>query len=162
MRYYHAAVSSGRLTQALELKIRNVVNWKRIVAWSLLIFVLEQVIGFLSGLSMSHWDIYGGTISEAVANARLVRRIVIGVAAFGLYVLFLRRIPNRRVLHALAALLLLEALDVALTFAFTHSLSGLLSLSGLVRDLLACALALGAVVLSSNYSVKRTADVGLR
>ena len=133
------------------------MNWKRIFLWSLLIFVVVQIVGFCSGLSLARWEIYGGSSEQAIENARLVRRIAVAVVTFVLYLLFLRPIAKAKVLHALAVFALVQAIDIILSYALTRSVPELADLYVMGRGLLICLLAVGAAALSSNYSLKRTA-----
>ena len=62
---------------------------RRILVWVVFLYVAISAIGFLSGLTMARWDLYGATMDEAIANARLVRRIVVGVVVSELRILAL-------------------------------------------------------------------------
>jgi hypothetical protein len=140
------------------------MNLKRIFTWSLALFLVPQVIGFAQGLSMSHWQLYGATIEEAVANARWTRIGAASAALFALYTLFFKRTPSRHLAHAAVLFIAAEALDVALSFAFgARTISELLFWPTVLRHLGICIAALLAVsiyAMGSNYSLKRTAANG--
>ena len=128
------------------------MNWKRIFLWSLLIFLAAQVIGFCSGLSILHWEIYGNSLAQAIENARLVRRMVVAVVSFALYFLFLRRITKARLLHALAVFAGVQAIDMILSYALTRSVLELADIYAMGRSLLVCLAAVAATALSLRFN----------
>jgi hypothetical protein len=76
------------------------MNWKYALILSFLIFAMTQVVGFASGISFAtNWTMYGASIEEAAANSTLVRRAVIAVIAFPMYLVFFHRITTRRLIH---------------------------------------------------------------
>ena len=93
------------------------MNWKRIAGWSALIFLFANLIGFCSGLTMAHWEIYGPTIQTAVDNARLVRRTAIFVLAALLYWRFALGVAKYRLLQVVAVLAGFQIFDIALELA---------------------------------------------
>lgn len=90
-------------------------RWPRLVAWAALLYLSAIVIGFGSGLTMGRWEIYGGTIEEAVAVARLWRRIAIGVALALLYWRLAATVPSRRLANVLAVFLLVQMIDAVVS-----------------------------------------------
>lgn len=85
----------------------------RILAWSWLLFLVPLLVGLLSGFSMRMWEVYAPTIEEAVANARLVRRIAIVILSTALYWRFAAGVTSRRLLHVLALFVLAQLVDIA-------------------------------------------------
>ena len=79
-----------------------IVNWKRITAWSAIVFAALLAVGFAAGLTMQWWEIYGATIEVAVENARLVRRIAYVVVAVLLYWRFALGVERLRFAHVVA------------------------------------------------------------
>lgn len=142
------------------------MNWKRLTAWSLTIFLVPQLIGFLQGLSMVYWQLYGSTFEAAVANARPIRIVIISATLYILYVAFFRGTRTRKLAHAALLFTAAEMLDVVLSFALgARSLPDLFYWPAVLRHLAICAAAFVTVALftlGSNYWLKRTADVGLR
>src|SRR5687768_1644609 len=79
------------------------MNWKYIAILSFAIFAMTQVVGFASGIFFgANWTMYGASIEEAAANEMLVRRAVIVIVAFPMYLLFFRRIVTNRVISFVA------------------------------------------------------------
>jgi hypothetical protein len=130
------------------------VNWKRIFAWSLLIFVAANAVAFSSGLTMARWDLYGKTIEEAIANSQIVRRLAIGFVAALLYWRFALGIPAKRLLHVLAVYALVQLLDIGVSALFGTPANELLDPWSMARSLLAAIIGLGAASLSSNNTFK--------
>lgn len=115
-------------------------NWKRTIAWALLIYAAAMVVGFLSGLTMGRWDLYGTTIEEAIERARLVRRIAYGVVGTLLYWRFAAAISSRRALHVAAVFLLVELIDIgASVLIFGESIQEWFDPWSVGRSLLAAA-----------------------
>jgi hypothetical protein len=75
---------------------RQDFRWRRIALWSVAIMLAANVVGFLSGLSMVRWDLYGTTMEEAVANARLARRVAAGMVVALLYWRMVAPVTARR------------------------------------------------------------------
>ena len=91
-------------TKATALPALQPFGWRRVLTWAALIYIAAMAIGFSSGLSMSYWVIYGGTMDEAIANARLVRRTVYGIVSAILYWRLAAPVQNR-LLHVTTAFL---------------------------------------------------------
>lgn len=89
------------------------LRWKRMVAFAVAIYLAAMVIGISGGLSMAYWQLYGGTMDEAVANARLVRRVLYFVVGAVLYWRFAAPIAQRRWLHVITLFVLVQILDAA-------------------------------------------------
>ncbi|WP_157481086.1 MULTISPECIES: hypothetical protein [unclassified Lysobacter] len=118
----------------------NGFRWKRTIAWALLIYAAVMTVGFLSGMTMARWDIYGSTIEEAVERARLVRRIVYGVVSAFLYWRFAAAISGQRALHIAVAFLVVQLIDIGVsTLIFGDSIQEWFDLWSLGRSLLAAA-----------------------
>ncbi|MDC8011400.1 hypothetical protein [Tahibacter soli] len=129
------------------------MHWKRIAGWSALIFLSANVIGFCSGLTMAHWEIYGATIQTAVDNARLVRRTAIFVVAALLYWRFALGVAKYRFAHVVAAFVGFQVLDVALSLATPpHTVE--FYPPGLARAFAAALLGYGLAMLSLRRSPK--------
>ncbi|HEY1140495.1 MAG TPA: hypothetical protein VGE88_09855 [Lysobacter sp.] len=91
------------------------------VAFAFAIYLAAMVVGISSGLSMGYWQLYGGTMDEAVANARLVRRVLYFLVGAVLYWRFAAPIAQRRWLHVIALFVLVQMLDVvAMQFSRVH------------------------------------------
>lgn len=131
------------------------MNWIRIVAWSALILAVANAIAFCSGLTMGHWEIYGPTIDDAVANNRLVRRLLIGCAVALLYWRFAAGIAARRFLHVLAVFLSIQVMDIVSTAVlFGTAIQELFDPWALARGLSAALIGYGLSRLSSHHSFK--------
>jgi ABC-type amino acid transport system permease subunit len=127
----------------------------RVLAWTLLIWVTSSALAFASGLTMARWDWYGPTMQEATEMARLVRRTVIGLTVFGLYVQFLRGTPRHLAAHAAILFVTCEGLSAVMSWTLFGG--DLLDIDKvvLVRNATACALALAAVAVM-RARVQRT------
>ena len=90
------------------------LNHKRIIAATLLIWLAPQLLGFLSGLSMSYWEFYGDTMQEALANAKTTRFLVIGLAWYLLYLGFLRNIRDGWLPHVTIVFFSVELLAIVM------------------------------------------------
>jgi hypothetical protein len=139
------------------------VNWKRIFIWAILLFITPQIGGFISGLSMMSWEMYGQTIEQAVLNARLFRRIAIGIFLFFLYLLFLRGITTKWFENALALFAISELIGLLVDLVFFSSYVWELAyLVGPTRNLGVCLIAVLLVSLyrrkGSNSAIKATAE----
>jgi hypothetical protein len=79
------------------------MNWKYIAILSFAIFAVTQVVGFVSGLTFgSNWTMYGASLEQAAANERLIRRAVIVIVAFPMYLLFFHSIASMRIVSFFA------------------------------------------------------------
>ncbi|WP_157499247.1 hypothetical protein [Lysobacter sp. Root604] len=118
--------------------VGDAFRWRRTIAWALLIYAAAMVVGFLSGLTMGRWDLYGATIEEAIERARLVRRIAYGLVGACLYWRFAAAISGRRALHVAAVFLLVQLIDIGVSvLIFGDSIQEWFDLWGLGRSLLA-------------------------
>jgi hypothetical protein len=123
-------------------------KWRRAVAWLLLLFFVPQMLGLLSGLTMTHWEIYGETIQEAIDNARTVRRIAIGVAAYLLYLFFLKGVPHNRIIHVVILFFAVEFIGaVTDLFLWGMPLKEVIRWPFLLRHVLVVVMALGTAAL---------------
>jgi len=113
-----------------------IVNWKRIVGWSLLIFTAAVIVGLVLGT---------GALSS----------VGVFVSSTTLYCFFLRALPAKRLRHLIVAFLLVEAIDWVIPLMLGTQLSYLLSGLGSTAKHLGAAL-LGMILagLSSNNSFK--------
>jgi hypothetical protein len=98
--------------------------------------------------------VFGRNPVEAAANARVLRYIAIGVAGFGLYLLFLRPLGRRHLVHAAALLLANELFRLAIyVTAFHKSVAASLAWQSLVGHAL---VALLAVAVTERRDVHRS------
>lgn len=86
------------------------MDWTRILNWSFLIYAALLAVGFVSGISMNYWEIYGSTMDAAIENARLVRRIGYWIVAALLYWRFAQGVARHRLMHALMLYLAVQLL----------------------------------------------------
>lgn len=127
-------------------------SWERIVAWSLFIFVVANVIGFVSGLTMARWQIYGSTLEQAVQNARRVRQITYVIVGAILYWRLAAPVQER-LFHVAAAFVTVALIDLTVSFfVFKIPVGELIDLWGLGRSLLAAAIGLGLASRGSRRS----------
>lgn len=126
------------------------MNWNRIVFGSLLILAGTYAVAMVSALTMGSWQIYGETIEEAVANSGLIRRIAYIVVAAALFWWFAAGVQSKRVLHVLAAFILVKVLDASVSVLLGTPINGLFDPWALGRGLLAAACGLGLAIFSSN------------
>ena len=144
----------GSPTKATALPALRPFRWRRVVVWAALIYVAAMVVGFSSGLTMGNWEIYGSTIDVAVENARLVRRVAYGAVGAILYWLLAAPV-QQRLLHVAAVFVVVQLIDVAVSFFVFHTPAAeLIDLWSLGRSLLAAAVGLGLASLGSNNSFK--------
>jgi hypothetical protein len=100
------------------------VNWNRIAAFAIALFLLPPLIAFVQDLLLDIvWESIAPTREDAVASIRPVRRSVIVLLGFVGYVAFLRRVPGRLAEHALALFVSVSLLLVAMEALLTSSLS---------------------------------------
>ena len=130
-------------------------KWKRVAAWSFLIYATISLVAFAFGLSMAAWHIYGATLEEAIETNRLVRMVVYWTTAALLYWRFAAPLHSSRLLHVLAVFALIELINAAvLLFAFGDPLADLLDPWATGRALLAAAIGWGLASVGSNNSFK--------
>ena len=128
----------------------------RILAWGVLIFVVVMAIYFISGLTVTNWEIYGQTMEQAAVNARWVRRIVAWVVGYGLYLMFLRGTTGRHLLQVLAVFLVVQSIDIVTTVLVFKVYDDLFDWAGMGRSLLICLLAYGTWFLFLRGARKAT------
>ncbi|WP_456953370.1 hypothetical protein [Lysobacter sp. HA35] len=106
---------------------------------------------------MAHWNLYGATMEEAIANARLVRRIAAGIVGALLYWRLAAPLPSRRWVHVAAAFLIVQILDAAASLVVFHaSAKDLIDPASLGRSAVAALVGLGLASLGPNNSSKPT------
>jgi hypothetical protein len=135
----------------------RIVNWKRIVIWSLIILAGTYAVALASALTMGSWEIYGRTLEEAVANSGLVRRIAYTIVAAVLFWRFAAGVQSKRVLHVLAAYMLVQILDMSGSMLLGGSIKELFDPWAVGRGLLAATSGLGLASLGSNKRLHTTA-----
>ena len=109
-------------------EIVPVWSWKRILGWSLLIFVSASFLGVLSGFSLAWSQIYGDSYVVAYENARIVRRGVITAVEILLYWRFAIGAVSKPLLQVLAVWIILQSIDVAISLVvFNTPISELFS-----------------------------------
>lgn len=126
------------------------MSWKQIALTSLALFAMTQVVGVASGMSMGNWAMYGGSIEEAVTNARWVRRFIIAVAAFAIYLTFFRKLGSRWVTHWIGIFLGAEVLNLCFEIGLGSSLVQAFSWSFSTGHLVVGGAALGTSLLLSR------------
>lgn len=92
------------------------MHWLRIGAFAVAIVFSGMLVGFAIGLSMSHWEIYGSTIEQAIDNSRLVWYLAAYGAAMLLYGWF--GVSRLRLLQVLAVFVRVQLLGAAQSLAF--------------------------------------------
>lgn len=126
------------------------MNWKRVVGWSALLMILTSGVGVLSGVWVAHSQIEPATIDQIVERARLFRRVATGLIAVVCYWRLATGAPTRRAWQVVAALLLVQLTDMALSLALGAHVGELLEPWGILRSVL-YALA-GYVLATLNHS----------
>jgi hypothetical protein len=112
-------------------------RWRRILAWTGLIYATVVLVGFLMGMTIVYWEIYGKTMEEAVVNARLVRRIAYFVVGAFLYWRFAAGVQSGRLAHVLALFVLVQLVDLAASIPFGASIQAWFDPWAMGRNLLA-------------------------
>ncbi|WP_426787916.1 hypothetical protein [Xanthomonas campestris] len=130
------------------------MNWKRIIGWSALLMILANGIGVLSGVWMAHSEIDPATIDQLVEKARLFRRVAIGLIAVVCYWRLAADAPTRRAWHVIAAFLLVQLIDMALSLAFGAQVSELIEPWGMLCSMLYALAGYVLARLSPNNSFK--------
>jgi hypothetical protein len=135
------------------------MNWKRIVIWSLIILAGTYAVAIVSALTMGSWEIYGQTLEEAVANSGTIRRTAYVVVGAGLFWWFAAEIQSKRLLHVLAAYIVVQVLDMGVSVLLGASIKELFVFDpwAVGRGLLAAASGLGLASLTSNKRLHATA-----
>jgi hypothetical protein len=130
-------------------------HWKRVVVWSVLIFVAANMVGLISGFTMGNWEIYGRTMEEAIINARLIRRIGYGIVGAILYWWFATGVASKPLLHVVALFALVQVIDLLFSFfVFSVPANELFDYWAIGRSFLAAMVGLGIAWLGSNNSFK--------
>ncbi|MES3023669.1 MAG: hypothetical protein V4857_19050 [Pseudomonadota bacterium] len=122
--------------------------------WTALIYAAAHVVGFASGLSLAYWQIYGDTFEVAIANARVVRRLVSVIVSS---VLFWRLAApvQQRFLYVVAVFVTFQLIELAESFFnYDTPVADLLDGWGLARRLMAAAIGLGLASWSAKNSNK--------
>jgi hypothetical protein len=133
------------------------VNWKRIVIGSLVILAGTYAVAIVSALTMGSWEMYGKTLEEAVVNSSVIRRSGYFVVATVLFWRFAAKIPSKRVLHVLAAYMLVQILDMGVSILLGASIKELFDPWAVGRGLLAAASGLGLASLRSRRAEVKAA-----
>jgi hypothetical protein len=113
-------------------------NWKKLVFWAVLIFVVFQLVGIAVFVTYPN---------------RLVGDIATHLSAFGLYFLFFRRTVSHQLLLGVALFLTIQLIDIVVVTALSGSAPDL-DLPGTAISLSVCLLAYLVHRLSSNNSFK--------
>jgi hypothetical protein len=112
-------------------------------------------VGLLSGMSMGYWELYGSTMDEAIANARLVRRVAYGLIGALLYWRLAAPV-QKRLLHVAAAFIVVQAIDLTVSyFLFRTPARELIDLWSIGRSFIAALVGLGLTGLGANNSFNR-------
>ncbi len=129
-------------------------GWKRVLAWSVLIYMAAMPVGFVSGLTMGNWEIYGSTIDQSIENARLVRRLAYGIVGALLYWRLAAPV-RQRLLHVTTTFIVVQLIELTASFLlFRIPAEKLIDGEAIGRSLLAAAVGLGLAWLGSNNSFK--------
>jgi hypothetical protein len=142
-------------TEAIAEPVMPAVRWQRTMVWAVLIQGCAMVVGISSALSMDHWEFYGRSFEEAAANARLVRRILYGVAGAILYWRFAAGIASHRLLHVVALYLVVQVIDVGVTLAISHSVDTWFDPWSFGRSLIAASVGYACAVIGSGRPSRR-------
>lgn len=146
-------MNSYSATTNVRLEPLKGFQWRRVLFFSVLVYVAVNVVAFLAGLTMTHWQIYGATMEAAVTNSRLVRRIAYGVIGAFLYWRLAVPLAHRRWLHLLAAFACVQVLDMIVSVSlFQATASDLVELGPLGREALAALVGWGLASLGSGKS----------
>lgn len=134
------------------------MSWKQIALMSLALFAMTQLVGFASGMSMANWVMYGSSIEEAVTNARWVRHFIIAVAAYAIYLTFLRKLGSRWITHWIRIFVGAEVLNLCFEIGLGSSLVQAFSWSFSAGHLVVGGAALGTSLLlfRSNKTMEPT------
>ena len=130
------------------------MNWKRIIGWSALLMILANGVGVLSGVWVAHSHIDPETIDQLVQRARLFRRAAIGLIAVVCYWRLAAGARSRRAWHVIAAFLLVQLIDMALSLVLGAHVSELFEPWGMLRSALYALAGYGLSRLSPNNSFK--------
>ena len=138
------------------------MNWKRTMAFSLVLWLTPQLLGLLSGITfpdLMHW--YGDSPAEMSDNARTVRRIAIGASFYLIYLVFLRGVPVRVATHVLVTFFAVEAASaIAELTLWSKPLAEAVYLPAAVRHAVVAILAVATVLIARqvrpNSSFKPT------
>jgi hypothetical protein len=131
-------------------------RWGRVFLWAVSIYVAAIVLGFSSGLSMGYWEIYGDTLQEAITNARLVRRIAIGVVGVFLYTWFVAGLASRRLLHTLTLFGVVQLMELCVSLLLGDALRDWFDPWSIGRSLLAASIGFAIGYWGFKRSVEST------
>jgi uncharacterized membrane protein len=124
------------------------VIWKRTIGFAIVLWLTPQLLGFLSGFTVAelmHW--YGDTAVEALDNARAVRRFAIGLAFYLIYLVYLRRVPEKLLRNVLVTFLVVEVLGAVTDIAlWGKPLSEAVYWYAAIRHIAVALLAIGTVL----------------
>jgi magnesium-transporting ATPase (P-type) len=138
-------------------QLRTGLDWRRILKWSLIIYVSVSSVAFFSGLSMAFWHLYGPTLEQAVETNRQVRTVAYWATAALLYWRFAVPLRSRRLLQVAMVLVLFELITaLVLVLAFGNPVSELWEPWAFGRSVVAATVGLGLASLGSNNSSKPT------
>lgn len=129
----------------------------RIVLWSFAILLPETTLGFLEGLGLEDWEVYGSTSEEAMSNRLLVHNGVIWIANVWLYWLFASGLVSRRVLSVAAVCGLAILIDFSLFYVvFRAPIEDYFDAAYLGQRFLLAMIGLGLAAVSSPVTSRRT------
>jgi len=130
------------------------IAWRRVLTWSMVIYISVSLVAFLFGLSMAAWQIYGLTLEEATETNRQIRIVFYWTTAALLYWRFAAPL-SRRAVNVLAVFIAYELISgLVLVFAFGDPVSELLAPWTLGRSVIAAIIGWGIASLGSNNSFK--------
>jgi hypothetical protein len=137
-------------------------HWRRVVVWSWLLLLVPTAVGLISGLSMSKWEMYAPTIEEAIASARLVRRVGIFVVTVIVFWRFAAGVTSKLLLHVLALFALEQVIELSFSlFVFEVPVRELVDGWATLRDFLAALIGFGIAWSASGFRNRMSTRSGL-
>jgi len=130
------------------------IRWRRVLVWAVAINLATMLLGFLGGLSLAFWEVYGDTLEKALENARYVRLASYVAVAAILYWQFAIAAASRRWLHVAVIALAAELVGIASSLLLGDSFAELLDPWAWARSLLALVLGWALTSLWPNNSFK--------
>jgi hypothetical protein len=128
-------------------------GWKRVLSWAAMIYLVEVVIGFLSGFGLDVWMWFGFTIEEAIQNSRSFRRIAIPIAQVYLYCSFAAGVGSKRLWGVLGVFVSAAIIDLLVQyFLFGVAMHELVDAEYLGRGFLVAMI--GLVIASLPYRTR--------
>jgi hypothetical protein len=91
--------------------------WKRILVGALLVVAAANAVGFLFGLGVAFWELYGDTLEEALAVNRVARRVTVGLVSALLYWRFAAGVHSRRLANVAGVYAAVPLIDNTLWLA---------------------------------------------